>query len=184
VSYLDWTLRSAVALVLIAAAAGKLFAGPAARTELAEVARRLGVPAWLAGPAAVALAVVEAAIAVLIAVPTTAVVGGGAAVALFAGFAAGVHRLVGLASGLSCRCFGAASALGRRHVVRNLVLVVLSFAATALTLAGTTGPGGPAASVIGVVLALPIAAGIVGWDHLAILAAGRPNAPSRIGGSP
>jgi hypothetical protein len=174
VAYLSWTLRLCVAFVLLAAAAGKLRAGRVARAELVQAVRGLGVPVRLAGPVAHAVPVAEVGIVVLICLPGTARLGCLAAVALFAAFTAGVARLVGRGADATCRCFGTASDLGGRHVVRNLALVALAASASLVTVFAPHG-GLPALAVaVCTASAVPVAAAFVRWDDMAILVAGLP----------
>jgi hypothetical protein len=175
---LAWTLRLAVAFVLLAAAAGKLRAGQAARAELALAVRRLGAPARLVGPVTQATLVSELAIAVLVCVPGTALLGGLAAIALFGAFAAGVARLVATNSGVACRCFGNASELDVRHVVRNLILLAVAGGAASATMLAPHGGISPLALVVAAASAVPIAAAFVRWDDLVILALGLPGPAS------
>lgn len=176
--YLASTLRLSVALVLLAAAVGKLRAGRPARGELARAVRRLGAPVRLAGLAAHTALVAESGIAVLVCLPGTALLGCLAATALFGVFSAGVARLLATGTRASCRCFGAASDLGGRHVVRNLALVALAGCAALVTALAPHGTPAPLALAVAIASAAPIAAAFVRWDDLVILVAGLPE-PAR-----
>jgi hypothetical protein len=179
VLYLALAPRLSVALVLLAAAVGKLRAGRPARRELALAVRRLGGPARLAGPAAHAVLVAEVGIAILACLPGTALLGCLAAAALFGAFSAGVARLVATDARAFCRCFGTASDLGGRHVVRNLALVALAGGAALVTALAPQRGTPPVALAVAIASAVPVAAAFVRWDDLVILVAGLPE-PARI----
>lgn len=176
--YLAWTLRLSVAFVLLAAAVGKVRAGRFARTEFVRAVRRLGAPVRLAGLAAHTVLVAEFAIAVLVCLPGTALLGCLAATTLFGTFSAGVARLVWMGTDVRCRCFGAASDLTGRHVVRNLGLLAVAAGAALVTALAPHG-GIPASALAALTAsALPVAAAFVRWDDLAILVAGLPGPAS------
>jgi hypothetical protein len=178
VLYLAWTLRLSVAFVLIAAAAGKLRAGRLARGELALAVRRLGAPVRLASLAAPAVLVAECGIAVLACLPGTALLGCLAATVLFGAFSAGVARLVAIGARASCRCFGPASDLGGRHVVRNLALVAQAGGAALVTALAPQGGTPPSVLAVAIAPAVLVAAAFVRWDDLVILVAGLPEPAS------
>jgi hypothetical protein len=104
-----------------------------------------------------AVLVLECAVAVLLLAPGLAPVGFGVAIVLLTAFAAGAAAAWLRGTRTPCRCFGSSSApLGRRHVVRNLLLVGI---ATGGLLAGTPSHNtdlvvSVAAAVVGVSSAL------------------------------
>ena len=159
--YLAWTLRLAAAFVLLAAAAGKLRAGLATAAAL----------------------VAEFGIAVLVCLPGTALLGCLAATVLFGVFSVGVAWLIAIGAGGSCHCFGTASDLGGRHVIRNVALVALAGGAAVVTALAPDGTPPPVALAVATACAAPVAAAFVRWDDLVILLAGLPEPASNEKGS-
>jgi hypothetical protein len=101
----DVALRLGVGIVLLAAGAAKV----RSRADLPAILRGYGIGAGTAGPAAVALVTVEAALGVLLLAGVASLAVSLAAVALGLGFVAAVARA--RAAGvlrLRCGCFGAA----------------------------------------------------------------------------
>jgi hypothetical protein len=130
VPYLDVGCRSLVALVFLVSAAGKV----QGRTSLAAFAasvRAFGLlPSAWAGVAAGGVIACELAVVPLVAVPRTAVFGSALATALLAAFTTAVALVLRRGRAVACRCFGHASApVGRRHLVRNGLLMVLALGA-------------------------------------------------------
>ncbi|MFC7643690.1 MauE/DoxX family redox-associated membrane protein [Streptosporangium lutulentum] len=77
----------------------------------------------------------ELAAVVLLAVPTTAVIGFALSAVLLTGFAAGIAGALRRGERTPCRCFGAAGTrLGPAHLVRNLVLAVIAAVGLAVSL--------------------------------------------------
>lgn len=120
--------------------------------------------------AAFAVPVAEGALIVLLAVPTTALVGFVAAFAVLAVFTAVVGREVAAGRTVRCRCFGGgAERIGAAQITRNLVL--LGCAAAGIVVAATSRGGASASTlVLAVGGALLAAVFIVRWDDLASLA--------------
>ncbi|MGY0233975.1 MauE/DoxX family redox-associated membrane protein [Longispora urticae] len=125
--YVAVAARVFVGLVLLVSVAGKVRSRAEFRRFAATIpAFGLVRGGWVRGAAA-ATVTVEAAVPVLLAVPATVVVGQTLAVTLFAVLTLAVWRAVRARTGAVCRCFGAADTpLGTRHVVRNLLLVVVA----------------------------------------------------------
>ena len=169
VDVLGWALRLVLVFVFVAAVFGKLRAGRAGLTELAATVRRLGVREGRAHPVAVVTIVVEAGAAVLTAWPATAVAGCAAALVLLVGFTGAISRLVASGSGARCRCFGgAATPLGKAHVVRNATLASVALAALVVTGIAGTAITAPVLVLLAFLAAVP--AGVfVFWDDLAAL---------------
>ncbi|TDD84925.1 MauE/DoxX family redox-associated membrane protein [Actinomadura rubrisoli] len=125
-----------------------------------------------ARPLAVLVIVLEALVPAAVAAPWTRMAGLVLACALLAAFTLAIGR--GLAAGrprVSCRCFGSGGApLGRRHLVRNGLL--LAAAASGLALPGTppTAAGAVIAAAAGAVAAILI----VSFDDIADLLVGSP----------
>ncbi|MDY7099682.1 MAG: MauE/DoxX family redox-associated membrane protein [Actinomycetota bacterium] len=112
-----------LAAVLAASAGAKLADRPATAQAFAS----LGVPA--PGPAALAVPVVELAVAVtLVAAPAA---GGFAALAVLVCFTLFLVDRIRSGTTAPCRCFGGlrTEAVGRIDIVRNVVLMVLALVA-------------------------------------------------------
>lgn len=143
--YLAITVRCAIGLVFLASAVGKLWGRGAFPAFVASL-RGVGLlPRSLVRPAAIVLVVVEGALCAALAVPTGLVPGlalVGAAL-LLGIFTVGVGIAVRRGTASTCRCFGAGTErLGRRHVVRNMLL-------TGLATGGAVAAFAPAASPTG-----------------------------------
>jgi hypothetical protein len=150
--------RAAIAVVLAAAAVGKL-ASPTTRRELATTMAAMGLPHAIATPlGAGAVAMAEAITVVALAFAPRA--GYVLAVALVAGFTLGLVSALRRRAAVACHCFGAAAGpIGARHLVRNALL--LAIAAT-----GALAPTGDAtwlAAIPGAIAGVAITA----WDELA-----------------
>jgi hypothetical protein len=131
-----------------------------------------GVPGRPAAALAVGVPVVEAATAALLLAPgrVAATAGAGLACALFAALSAGVAVAVRRGSTAHCQCFGGrGQRLSGDHVARNLTLTALAaLAAVATASTGVPVIGLPAA--VALVIAGLVAAAVVRWDDLALLA--------------
>ncbi|MCR6487841.1 hypothetical protein M8542_33945 [Amycolatopsis sp. OK19-0408] len=156
--------RVLTGLVFAVAAVGKL----AGRARLAEFAASLAPlgrspVGWL--PVAAATAVVELAVAVLVAFSATYRLGLGLASAVMIVFCVAIGRSVRLGRRVTCRCFGRSGAvLGRAHLVRNALLAVCAAAAALV-------PPGPALRFDAVAAAALVGAFAavvaINWDSLA-----------------
>jgi hypothetical protein len=109
--------------VFAASATGQL-RGAAAFRGFEESARSMGVPARLSRLVAVAVVVGECAAVVLLALGPGGAPGFVLTLLLLAAFTTGIVRSLRSGTKASCACFGASTApIGRRHVVRNTVLL-------------------------------------------------------------
>jgi hypothetical protein len=144
--------RIVLAVTLIIAAIGKL----RARHELPAQLRAFGIPKRAVRPIAIALPLVELAVAGALIGWWESAVPAWAAVALLAVFTAGLVRAV--ARGAPCPCFGAASSgpASAASIVRNAVLLALAVIAT-----GTPKGAKAAAVVLGCVVLGAIVAAVV-----------------------
>lgn len=146
--YWNLGVRCTVALVFLVSTASKL-SGRSAFAEFVAATRTVGdLPGRYARPVAAAVVAVEAATAVLTALPATSAAGLCLAASVLVGFALAVGRTVRRGGAASCRCFGPSPGpLGVTQIVRNVVL-----AGAAL---GGLSAGAPVAPVpAGVALAL------------------------------
>jgi hypothetical protein len=142
ISYLVVGCRVLLGAVFLVSAASKLRTRGDFGQFVAAVARFGLVPAERVRAAAAAVVAVELAIPVLLLVPATVPVGFAVALGLLGVFTAAIGRALRRGVQAPCRCFGvSASPVGRRHLVRNLLLGVV--AAAGIAGAFTTVPGDP-----------------------------------------
>jgi hypothetical protein len=121
-------------------------------------------PRWTT-PVAVAVVGAEAVVVPLLAIPGTATPGAALAAALLASFVVAIVLSMRRRSGLVCRCFGAGGApLGRRHLVRNAVLVTACLGAAPVT--GATALPSPPALALGGAVAGLVAILIIRFDDI------------------
>ena len=147
------------------------------RAAFTQFAGSLGDVSWLRGrsQAAASLAVpaAEAAVVVLLVVPSAVPWGFGAAALLLAAFTMVTARAAARGQRVRCRCFGAgASQIGPAQIARNVVLLALSVAGLALAPV-SHGGSGPASLVLASGLAVLAGVALVRWDDLALLAGPR-----------
>ncbi|MGC4795882.1 MauE/DoxX family redox-associated membrane protein [Micromonospora saelicesensis] len=149
--YLAISVRCAIGLVFLASSVGKLWGRGAFPAFVASL-RGVGLlPRRLVRPAAIVLVVVEGALCAALAVPTglvpsLALVG---AALLLGIFTVGVGIAVQRGTASTCRCFGAtAERLGRRHVVRNILLTGLATGGAVAAAASPPSPLRPAGLVL------------------------------------
>ncbi|HET8684389.1 MAG TPA: MauE/DoxX family redox-associated membrane protein [Micromonosporaceae bacterium] len=158
--YLVVGLRCLLGLVFLVSAVGKV-RSQASFTGFVDSVRRFDILTLRqVKPVAIAVVATEATVAILLAMRYTVTLGfllaGGLLGVLTGAIAVVVHR----GTPQSCRCFGVASApLGRRHLVRNTLLVLASVFGVAgsvgVVAPGSAHPGGVALAVAcGVALAL------------------------------
>jgi peroxiredoxin/uncharacterized membrane protein YphA (DoxX/SURF4 family) len=116
--------RLVLAAVLGAAGIAKLLRPTASRTSMAA----FGIPRALVPTAAVAVPVVEVAVAALLVPAATAEAAAIAAFLLLAAFTLGVGANLARGRAPACGCFGAVSSqpIGPATIVRNLVLMALA----------------------------------------------------------
>jgi hypothetical protein len=170
--YLSFGIRLWLALVCAVAVVGKArgrrsFGDFVTSLELAARSVPLvRAPARFARLAAAPILVAEAATAVLLPLPATALAGGVLAVLLFAGFTAGVMVAVATGAEAPCACFGRISRrLGWSDAVRDAVLL----AAAGVALAVGAGDVAPAGGVSAAVAALVATLVVVFWSDIAAL---------------
>ncbi|MFD7605476.1 MauE/DoxX family redox-associated membrane protein [Streptomyces mirabilis] len=104
---------------------------------------------------------------------------------LLAAFITGIVPTLRSGTKASCACFGASTApIGRRHVVRNTVLLALAVFGLAAALAGTPAPTQPAGVLIAAFGALVGALLVIFTDELGTLFDdGAPRTSGRVRGS-
>ncbi|MDP9845353.1 hypothetical protein J2853_004564 [Streptosporangium lutulentum] len=169
-AYVVLACQVLVAVVFAAAVISK-WSGKAFAEFTASTGRLL--PPRLAGwrqPAARGVFAAELAAVVLLAVPTTAVIGFALSAVLLTGFAAGIAGALRRGERTPCRCFGAAGTrLGPAHLVRNLVLAVIAAVGLAVSLSAPAAPVQPAPAAVLVVASLAGAALVIRMDDLITL---------------
>ncbi|WP_030275331.1 MauE/DoxX family redox-associated membrane protein [Streptomyces sp. NRRL B-24484] len=135
--------RVLLALVFAASAVSKV-RGRAAFTAFEDALRGMRlVPAGRVRRTALLVAAAETALPPLLALPATATAGLLLAVGLLAGLTASVAVTLRRGAVVGCPCFGATAVpLGRRHLVRNLLLTAAAL--TALAAAHRPAPDGGA----------------------------------------
>ncbi|WP_413803761.1 MauE/DoxX family redox-associated membrane protein [Streptomyces iranensis] len=125
-------VRAMIGVVFLIAFLSKS-AGRGRFTAFVESLPAMGVvPLRLVGPAAVAVVAAEGAVCALLIVESNGATVAGLALAagLLSAFTAAIARTIRRGTGATCRCFGASAApLGRRHLLRNVVLTAVAAAA-------------------------------------------------------
>lgn len=158
----DLTLRSILVAVFAVAAFSKLRSASSFR-DFAESLRPLG--AARSAPAVVAGEV----LVVVLLLTRWALVGYLVAAGILLVFVTGIARSLRQDVPVSCRCFGGRGGrLGGRHVVRNLLLVVVAVAGASVTSGSLPASAGGAALAAGSGLLLSLL--FIGWDELAFVA--------------
>jgi hypothetical protein len=168
-AYLALACRGLIGLVFAVSVITKLRSGPAFR-EFTSWLASLPLPLVRRRATAAAMAAAEAAIVVLTGLPGTARAGLILAAVTLAVFATGTGLAVARGADQPCQCFGtSATPLGRRHVVRDIVLGVVAVAGA---VAAGAGGARPAGVVVSLVAGLAVALFVVFLDDLAALFAG------------
>lgn len=168
-AYALLAVRLLVGIVFTASAFGKLRGAEAFR-RFEEAARTMGVPARLGRPVAVAVIAGECAAVALLALGPGGAPGFALTLLLITAFTAGIVRTLRSGTKASCACFGVSTApMGRRHVVRNCVLLALAVFGLAAALAGAPAPSRTAGVVIAAFAALMGALLIIFTDELGTL---------------
>ncbi|MFS7873460.1 MauE/DoxX family redox-associated membrane protein [Streptomyces asiaticus] len=157
VQYLVIAVRAMIGVVFLIAFLSKS-AGRGRFAAFVESLPAMGVvPARLVGPAAAAVVTAEGAVCALLIPPSDGATMAGLALAagLLSVFSAAIARTIRRGTGATCRCFGASAApLGRRHLLRNLLLTAIAATAGLMTLAGpapATATGALVAAAAGLV---------------------------------
>ncbi|WP_091095507.1 MauE/DoxX family redox-associated membrane protein [Micromonospora citrea] len=175
--------RLSLALVFLTAVVGKLRTRAGFAAFVASVGQ-FGVPARRTRAVARLAVATEAAVVVLLAVPSTVPAGLLLAAGLLGVLTAAIANALRRGARPACRCFGAGDApIGARHVARNLVLLAVAL----LGLLGWAVGGPPlstAAALIAAAAAVPAAAVVVRLDDLVALFAPTPSRPARPAGRP
>ncbi|MET8863873.1 MauE/DoxX family redox-associated membrane protein [Nonomuraea sp. NPDC004580] len=163
-AYIGFGCRVMLAVVFLAAAVSKVRNRrdrAAFRTSLGA----FGVKARFRPAVAAAVIAGELATAALLAADATALAGLALGSALLIAFAVTIGAVLRRGSSVSCRCFGASTQpLGRRHLVRNALLLLV--AAAGVT--GTAPAAGwdPGALLVAGFMAVIVAALVISYDDL------------------
>jgi hypothetical protein len=170
--YLEVAGRMVLALVFIASATAKLL-GRARFNAFTSGIRDLRLLPTRAVTLAASLVVVaELALPALVAFPRTALAGLLLAAALLTLFTGVIGTVLRRRTRAACPCFGfPAVSFGRRHLVRNGILLTITVAAIVAGNAavGSLAPGG---AVVAALAALVVGILIVSFDELADLVSG------------
>ncbi|MEU4712596.1 MauE/DoxX family redox-associated membrane protein [Micromonospora purpureochromogenes] len=171
--YLWIASRWVIAVVFAVSAAAKLRNRAAYRAFEAGLAAMEVVPPRVRRPVAMTVVTAEALVPVLVVVPATALPGLVVTLGLLTGLTLAVLTVTTRGTRAACPCFGAKVApFGRRHLVRNIALIMV---AAAGLLSGVTVTDG-AVTTGGVLLALGaavvLAALVVVFDDIVELLVG------------
>jgi hypothetical protein len=146
-AYLTIGARCLIGLVFVVSAVAKLRSASAFGSFTAWLAG-LPLPFVHSRAAAIVMAGTEVAIVVLVAAPWTVLAGMLLAAAALAAFATGTSAALRRGTQAACQCFGRSrGALGRRHVVRDVLLCALAIAGAAGSGQGGARPAGIALTV-------------------------------------
>jgi uncharacterized membrane protein YphA (DoxX/SURF4 family) len=164
-THLELACRALLAVVLAAAATGKL-----RRRDFetfTAALRGFGVPAALArAPLAVLVVALEVMAAVLlVAAP---VLGYALALGLIAAFTVALRRVVRSGQQVACRCFGASTApVGVAHLVRNVALIVVIGLGIVAEALADGEPRALSVRLLAIACGALAGAAITRWDDLA-----------------
>ncbi len=170
--YLAVGCRAALAIVFLLAVTGKLAGRNSFREFTDSVAAMRVVPARAARPVAIASVTAEALVVLLAVSPAqvTAVAGCALAGLLSITFSGAIAVSLRRGNRAPCRCFGRSAApLGPRHIARNAILLIVSAAGTATSLA--TGQMHTAAVVVAAGTGLFAGIVIAAYEEIAELLA-------------
>ena len=119
-----WVATLVLGVVFAVAGVAKLRDQDGTRAAVAE----FGLPTWALGAGALILPASELAIAGLLIVPATSLIGSITASVLLAGFIAGISWNIARGRHPECRCFGQlhSAPVGAKTIFRNLVLLGLA----------------------------------------------------------
>ncbi|MFJ4498802.1 MauE/DoxX family redox-associated membrane protein [Streptomyces sp. NPDC088864] len=172
--YVVVACRALLALVFLVSAVGKLRGRGAFGAFVAEIRAWRLVPARSVPVVAGGVVVAEAAVPVLSVVPVSAPFGPLVAGFLVAVFTLGIALTRRRGVSARCACFGrTATPLGRRHLVRNVLLL----GAVGVALAPVTEPGTAPAVLVAVGSGALGALLITTMDEITALFAPLPDAP-------
>ncbi|WP_327586835.1 hypothetical protein OHA25_07360 [Nonomuraea sp. NBC_00507] len=165
-SHIEIFARCLIGLVFCASAIGKLRGAEAFLAFERSVRDLRLLPLATIRPTARAVVGAELTVPVLVTVPYTAQAGLATTLLLLTGFTVVVVLMLRRGTPASCACFGASGApYGRRHVVRNLVLLTVA-AAGIVTPESALHPAGLAIAIVAAILASAV---VVTLDELADL---------------
>ncbi|MFF0470174.1 MauE/DoxX family redox-associated membrane protein [Micromonospora zamorensis] len=147
--HLDIALRCLIGVVFLSATFGKVRSRASWREFVASLAAMRVVPTRLVPATAGAVGLAEAAVPVLL-LPQTGRLGHVLAALLLVAFSSGIVVTLRRRQRVACRCFGAAGApLGRRHLLRNGLLITAAlFGVAAGSASGGVAPAGVAVAAV------------------------------------
>lgn len=168
--YLAIGCRAALAIVFLIAVSGKVASRRSFREFTDSLAAMRVIPAHATRLAATASVTAEALVVVLTATPARVIATAGCALAglLSVAFSGAIAVSLRHGNRAPCRCFGrSATPLGPRHLARNAILLVVSAAGTAASLA--SGSVRPAGIVVAAAAGLFAGILIASYDDIAEL---------------
>ncbi|GAA3123678.1 MauE/DoxX family redox-associated membrane protein [Streptosporangium carneum] len=169
-----------LAAVFGVSAVGKLRGGAAFASFSGSLVRLRLLPRAWAGAAAALVVTAEGLVPPLLAFPATRMAGFCLAAGLMTAFCVGIELSVRRGASAPCRCFGVSSSpLGRRHLIRNSVLLAASLSGGAAVAAGASGPLHPAGVAVALASAGCAAVAVVRFDDIAELFTGSPGVAAR-----
>jgi hypothetical protein len=167
--YLVVGCRVLLGTVFAVALVGKIWGNGAWRAFVASLGELVRVPPRLRPFVGVAIALGEAAVLGLLAVPVAVPAGLGLAAVLLAAFTVGIGAAVRRGVREPCRCFGSGSApLSRAHVARNGLLTTVATAGAAAAI-GWPGTGEPAGLLVAALVGVTVAAVLIRLDDIVAL---------------
>jgi hypothetical protein len=168
----------ALLLVTFATAAGsKMRSRDALRTFSAGLLRMGIVPADLAKPLALLVALSETSTSVLLAITRTTTWGFAGAGLLLLLFTAATARAVRSGVQVPCMCFGMGEVvIAPRHLVRNMVLLFLALIGFASDVVISNRHLATGSAILSVAVGALVALMFVRWDDLTLLFLGEPRA--------
>jgi hypothetical protein len=181
--YIDLAMRAAIGIVFAVACTSKL----RSRIAFERFTRSLEVlklPS-AAKPRLIAPVVVAAEVATVVslAAPVAVAIGFTLALTLLLAFAFSIVRAVTGGVQVPCQCFGSDGAtLAGRHVLRNVLLVVLAAIGLAAQLSGTASGASVAGGLVAALAGAALGYMFIRWDDIAYLAAGPAEAVDTTGG--
>ncbi|MFD1322750.1 MauE/DoxX family redox-associated membrane protein [Micromonospora sonneratiae] len=166
-AYVELAGRCLLGLVFLVAVTGKLRSRTAFDDFVASVAQFGLLPErWLPLTARLVLTG-EAGIVLLLALPATVPAGYALAIGVLGILSAGMLTAVRRGRRPACLCFGAAGVpIGARHVARNLLLAAIAAGGLVASVATSGSPMRPAAALLAVATAVPLAALVVRLDDI------------------
>ncbi|MET7469822.1 MauE/DoxX family redox-associated membrane protein [Micromonospora sp. NPDC005686] len=178
--YVEVLGRTVLALVFVASAVGKIKSGAAFVAFRKGLADMRVLPKAVVPTVAVAVVVGEIITVVLLGLPSagTGTAGFVLAIVLLASFTAAIGLVLARGTRVACPCFGGSAVdFGRRHLVRNGLLLAIGFAG--LVGGASDAPLALPAVLLSIGGAVVIAVVVVAFEDIAEVLAPSPGAGAR-----